>query len=96
MERTELREAFFAEVRSDPYAHLLTRMLTDMWAEGYRQAEKDLRDDPSAMDRLSRRELAERAAEWLTDSRHRAEAEAVIAMAQIGSMLPSDLLYGPS
>lgn len=86
MERTELRESFFAEVRRDPYAHMLTTLFTDMWAEGYKQAERDLRADPDALDRYSHSDLRDRAAEWLTDSRRRTEA--VIAMAQIGSMLP--------
>jgi len=40
MERTELREDFFKQVKEDPYMHMITRLCGNMWAEGYRQAQK--------------------------------------------------------
>lgn len=42
MERTELREAFFAETRRDPYAHMIAHMAARSWAHGYEQALRDV------------------------------------------------------
>lgn len=41
MERTELRDAFFAEVHRDPYAHMLAYLYADVWADAYEQAIRD-------------------------------------------------------
>jgi len=41
MERTELREQFFAEVHRDPYAHLILHHVAEAWVDGYEQAMRD-------------------------------------------------------
>jgi hypothetical protein len=86
MERTELREQFFDEVKKDPYAHMITRLVSDMWVEGYRQAMQETNNmdlyHEQGYDRLRHKAL-----EWLTDSRKKAQADMVIAMAQIGPLV---------
>jgi hypothetical protein len=79
MERTEHREQFFAEVRNDPYAHMLTQMLADVWVEGYQQALRDVGDP----DQKPFRERRYQALAWLTSREDEARAETVIAMAAL-------------
>jgi hypothetical protein len=86
MEKTELREQFFAEVRSDPYAHMLTRHVTEMWAEGYEQALRDHGLDEQRV-RESHRDRVDRAVEWLTEDRRRRDVESIIALSQLGVSL---------
>lgn len=86
MERTELRDQFFAEVHRDPYAHMLFKSYVRAWADGYEQA---LRDHGLTEARLSK-SFSERendAAEFLTEANKKASAQALIAMAQIGPLL---------
>jgi len=86
MEQTELREAFFAEVRVDPYAHMLTQLFADAWATGYEEALCD-HGLTAARLRESHSDRRKRAFEFLTDSRRKAEADMLIAMAQVGSLI---------
>lgn len=83
MERTDLREAFFAEVRNDPYAAAILHHVASAWADGYEQALRDhgLGDDKSHGERHSD------AVEWLTEQRNESHARALIAFAQIGSLV---------
>lgn len=86
MERTELREAFFADVRRDPYAHMVTHLVADAWANGYEQALRD-----HGLEEARRKETHgdrhHRAVEWLTDARNKAQAQALIAFAEVGKLL---------
>jgi len=86
MERTELREQFFAEVRNDPYAHMLFKSYVRAWADGYDQA---LRDHGLEDARLSK-SFSDRehdAAEFLTSAQKKADTQLLIAMAQIGPLV---------
>jgi HEPN domain-containing protein len=85
VDRTELREAFFAEVHTDPWTHALTDLYARAWVEGYEQA---LRDNGLTGERL-RKSYSERrgeAVEYLTDRKRQAEAEFLVAMAGLGKM----------
>lgn len=86
MERTELREAFFAETRNDPYAHMIATMYADAWADGYEQA---LRDNDLTEQRLSKTYADRRteAFERLTDARREAEVKMVVALAETGRLI---------
>ena len=42
MERTELREQFFAEVKRDPWSAATMHLYADGWALGYEQALRDV------------------------------------------------------
>jgi hypothetical protein len=83
MNKTDLRDAFFEEVKSDPYAHMITRMCANMWAYGYRQAQRD----NNVLEDESFDDIYHNAIEWITHDKKKAEVEAIIAMAQIGSQL---------
>jgi hypothetical protein len=86
MERTELREAFFAETRTDPWAHMTAHLYAHAWAEGYEQALRD-----NGLDEQRRRKsFGERVSDayaHMTDRRREAEARLVIAMAGLGERL---------
>lgn len=96
MERTELREAFFAETHRDPYTHMVAKLYADAWADGYEQA---LRDAAQQVDaeaakqltdmRLRKTHLDRRndAIEKATDTRAQAEAQMIVAMAAVGFRL---------
>lgn len=89
MERTELREQFFAEIRNDPYAHMLFKSYVRAWADGYEQA---LRDHGLTEARLAK-SFSDRehdAAEFLTSAQKKAEAQLLIAMAQIGPLVTAE------
>jgi hypothetical protein len=93
MDRTPLREAFFAEAKTDPYLHLIQHMLADAWARGYRRALTDataaVAGDPHAgtgwqsFSDLRRRALGE-----LTEDAD--EASRVVALAKLGGRLNVD------
>ncbi len=82
MDRTELREQFFAEVRSDPYVAMILRHLEEAWAMGYEQALVDHGLD-EARYRETHSDRVDRAIEWMTDDRRKREVEAVIALSQL-------------
>jgi hypothetical protein len=86
MERTELREAFFAETKIDPYAHMIAHMVSDAWAYGYEEA---LRDHGLTEEGLRERhsDRVDRAVEWMTGEKRKAEAEMIIAMASLGKIV---------
>jgi hypothetical protein len=84
MKRTELREAFFAETRSDPFAHMVSHLAAECWALGYEQA---LRDNGLTEQRL-RKTFGDRmndAIAFLTEREERAKM--LIALAQAGKRL---------
>lgn len=86
MERTELREAFFAEAKTDPYAHQIIHIAANSWAEGYEQALRDHGLDDARL----RRPFSDRvddALEFLTDRNRTAQAQALIAFASLGKLL---------
>jgi hypothetical protein len=87
MEKTELREQFFAAARSDPYVHAVMNHAANAWAEGYEQA---LRDNGLTEQRLreSHHDRVNRALDWMTDARNKAQAQAIIAFAEIGKLMP--------
>jgi hypothetical protein len=80
------RELLAAEVRLDPYTHMLTTMYAEAWALGYEQA---LRDHDLTDARLSQShgDRVDRAIRYVIDERHEAEAKAMIAMAQVGRLI---------
>lgn len=82
----ELR-AFFAEVRADPYGHLLVRHALDCWCAGYeaaiRRADKD--GLAEATEEFRRGDLLRKAEEWLSEQRQESERQLVIALAQLGA-----------
>lgn len=94
MERTEFREQFFRETRTDPYAAMVARLCAQMWAEGYEQA---LREHGLEEARL-RRPFADRmddAMEFITERSRREQAQAVIALASLGAMLSHGQTFKP-
>ena len=93
MERTELREQFFAEVHRDPYAHLILHHVAEAWVDGYEQA---LRDNGLTDEwfRKSRRDHHQNAIDRLTADRNKAAAEAIIALADIGRLIGVPKLGG--
>lgn len=86
MERTELREQFFADVRRDPYAHMVTHLVSDAWANGYEQALRDHGLD-EARARETHGDRVDRAIEWLTDARRKSYAQAIVALAEVGPLV---------
>lgn len=86
MEPNELRSAFFAEVRGDPYLHLVTHHVAHAWAHGYEQALRDHDIDPPA--RQTHGENFDAALEWLTEERRRSEADALVAFASLAKLMP--------
>lgn len=81
-----LRETFIAEVRKDPYAHMILFQFADAWADGYEQA---LRDHNMTEARL-RKTYSDRrneAVEHLTNRSNEAKMRAMIAFAEIGRLL---------
>lgn len=93
MERTDLREQFFAEVRNDPYASAVLHHVAGAWVDGYEQA---LRDH-GMTDEWLRKPYSQRlqdAVEHLTHRRNKAAAEAIIAFAELGRLLGP--LKGPT
>lgn len=86
MEKTELREQFFAEVRLDPYTHMLVRHASEMWAEGYEQALRDHGLEDVRL-RESHRDRVDRAVKWLTEDKRKREVEAIIALSAVGMSL---------
>lgn len=81
MERTELREAFFAETRSDPYAHMVTHLAAQMWALGYEEALRD-----SGLTDVSKtfNDRMNDAIAFITNLNREEQARALIALAEIG------------
>lgn len=86
----ELR-AFYAEVRSDPYAQAITHMFLTAWAHGYETALKQLEEDGRLAPMIARdargdsfSDLIREAEAWLADDRQRSAREFAIAMAQLG------------
>lgn len=86
MDKTDLREDFFKDVRTDPYAHMITDLCANMWVEGYRQACINLRS-PDEYHRQGYTKLRDKAIEWMTDFKQKRLAEAIIAFAEIGKKL---------
>src|SRR5438045_1856692 len=86
MERTELREHFFAAAKTDPFTHTVTHHMANVWAMGYEQA---LRDNGLTEQRLrkSHSDRVNMALEWLTDARQKAQAEAIVAFAELGKLV---------
>jgi hypothetical protein len=100
MERTDLRDGFFAEIHRDPFAHLISRICSDMWVEGYEQALRDVaqvladegmvRSAALVGDALHLKDRSSRqrdAMAWMTDRKHEAEAQMMIAMAATARLL---------
>lgn len=87
MEKTELREQFFAEAKTDPYTHAVTHHMANAWAEGYEQALRDNGLDEARL-RESHSDRVNRALEWMTDARQKAQAQAIIAFAELGKLMP--------
>lgn len=99
MERTDLREQFFAETLHDPYAHMVAELSSRAWAMGYDQALRDAAAQlaerglagQSILDRFrTAKDFHDRCRdgiEYLTDQRRKAEAQAIIAMAAVGKRL---------
>jgi len=87
MERTELREQFFAEAKDDPWTHAFLYRMAESWAMGYEEALRDhgLTD---ARLRKSHSDRVKMALEWMTDSRQKAQAEAAIAFANLAKLMP--------
>jgi hypothetical protein len=87
MERTELREEFFAEVKNDPYTHAVTHHTATAWAMGYEQALLDngLHEQRGRQTHSDRIDMA---LEWLTDARRKSQAQAIIALAYLGKAFP--------
>lgn len=91
MEKTELRAQFFADSRADPYLHAVSHHVACAWADGYEQALRDHGLDKERL-RESHSDRVARAVEWLTDSRRRAQVEALVAFAALGKLLPRPTL----
>ncbi len=96
MEKTELREQFFAEIRDDPYAHMATQWYAQAWADGYEQALQDVSEKLDSDERVVVNEIKYRksnsdrrhdAIEYLTEAQRKAETQMIIAMAQVGSLI---------
>jgi hypothetical protein len=86
MERTPLREAFFAEIRKDPYAWQCMKLYTEGWVAGYKQALKDWGDaDVMPHDVTDTDDLNERAFAYLTASKRRVEN--IIDVAALGPLV---------
>jgi hypothetical protein len=86
MERTELREQFFAETQRDPYTRMILHYVANAWADGYEQA---LRDNGLTEQKLrkSHTERVNDAVEHLTEQSKQAQAQAIIAMAAVGPLI---------
>lgn len=87
MEKTELRDQFFAEAKTDPYTKAVTHMMADAWAMGYEQALRD-HELHEARHRETHSDRFNRALEWMTDARQKAQAEMVVAMGSLGKLVP--------
>lgn len=103
MERTEHREQFFAHAMNDPYTHILMNQWADAWVLGYEAAMKEFVDqlktageERAALDtwnhfhEKSRSEWRTDALALLTEQKSKSEAEAMIALATLGPLLPKD------
>lgn len=86
MDRTELREQFFAEAKADPYTHMLLEQAARAWVYGYEQALRDAGLTEMRL-RKSYDERHREALAWLTDARRDSEAKTIIAMAALGDRL---------
>ena len=86
MERTELREAFFAEAKTDPWVHQVAHLAATMWAEGYEQAFRDHGLD-EARQRKPFSDRVDDALEFLTDRNREAQAQALISFASLGKLI---------
>lgn len=90
VEKTELREEFFAEANADPYTHAITHHMANAWAMGYEQALRDHGLNEARL-RKSHSERIQMAIEWMTDERQKAQAQALIAFASLGKLVPTAL-----
>lgn len=86
MERTKEREAYFAELRQDPWLATVHAQFMQMWASGYEQAIRDLvrakeLDPEVGYERTYQHEIERRAAEWLTEQEARIKQTVALAMA---------------
>lgn len=86
MERTEAGEQFFPEAKTDPYVYAVMHHVADAWAMGYEQA---LRDNGLTEQRLreTHSDRFNRALEWMTHARQKAQAQAIIAFAELGKLM---------
>jgi hypothetical protein len=87
MEKTEFREAFFAEAKTDPYTHMVTHHVASAWADGYEQALRDHGLD-EARQQQTHNERFEMALEWLTDAKRKSQAQAIMALATLAPLGP--------
>ncbi len=78
------RELLLAEICVDPYTHMLVKMHAEAWALGYEQA---LRDHGLTEERLreSHADRCRKAYDQLASREE--EAKAMIALAQVGSLI---------
>lgn len=82
MERTELRKAFFAEQRRDPYLSVVTHHVANAWVAGYEQALRDHGLDAGE----THGDRVEKALEWLTEASRRSQVDVLVALAELGHL----------
>lgn len=99
MERTELREQFFAEALRNPYMQMVEHLYAQAWADGYREALREAAEELDevgtygsvVVERLRHRhtlaELEQKGIARATEEGRKAEAEKIVALGQIGAKL---------
>lgn len=90
MERTKLREDYRAEWARNPWLAAVHAHAQHMWAEGYRQALRDLADENLLdrdiyYDRTTPGAIEDSAVEWLTEREERVKH--LVALADIGPLI---------
>lgn len=87
MERTELREAFFAEVARDPWLAFFNKLIAEYWTYGYEAAMSELHERGLIPGEVAHGESfsdrAVKAQEWLTEKQRKSEMDAQVAMAAL-------------
>lgn len=79
-------ETFKREVGVDPYTHMILRMRTYAWLEGYAEARRRVERGATADD-LRRDETLQTAHEALTHEEAKREREHIVALAALGPLL---------
>lgn len=85
IERTELREQFFAEAKTDPWTHMISTLAAQAWADGYEKALKDNGLDEARL-RRTHRERVNAALEEMTSEKNKAQAETIMALSSLGKI----------
>lgn len=96
MERTQLSEEFFREARENPFLHVIQRMYTEAFAEGFSRALREIQDSVTDVDHsygfqnlrdLSHSQLCAMGFTQLTSASRQAEAEYLVALSAIGPIV---------